>query len=99
VVIFNYKAESSTYIIAITGIAIWFFSQTKTRLNLLLIGLTFIFTILSPGDIFPHFIKEFFARMPYLKVVFPILIFGVVICGLFTRNFVMDELSLQTSHQ
>ena len=36
-VIFNYKAESPTYIIAICGIAIWYFSQPGTRFNLILI--------------------------------------------------------------
>jgi len=100
VVIFNYKAESSTYIIAICGIAIWFFSQTKTRLNLIVIILTFIFTILSPGDLFPHFIKELLIRLPYLKAIFPILIFGIVTFDLLNKNFLSGEASVNiTSHQ
>ena len=94
VVIFNYKAESSTYIIAICGIAIWFFSQTLTRANLIVIILTFIFTTLSPGDLFPHFIKELFNGLPNLKVIFPILIFGIVLFELFNRNFGLEKSSL-----
>jgi Glycosyltransferase family 87 len=94
VVIFNYKAESSTYIIAICGIAIWFFSQAKTSMNCMIIILTFVFTILSPGDLFPHFIKGLFIRLPYLKAIFPILIFGIVTFDLFKRNFLLEESSL-----
>jgi hypothetical protein len=93
-VIFNYKAESSTYIVAICGIAIWFFSQAKTRINLIIIILTFIFTTLSPGDLFPHFIKELFMKLPFLKAYFPILIFGMVLFDLFNRNLDLEEPSL-----
>lgn len=91
VVIFNYKAESSTYIIAICGIALWFFSQAKTRISLIIIIFTFIFTTLSPGDLFPHFIKELFNKLPYLKAYFPILVFGMVLFELFNRNLVLED--------
>jgi len=47
VVIFNHKAESSTYIISICGIAIWFFSRITTRINVVLLILAFLFTTLS----------------------------------------------------
>ena len=90
-VIFNYKAESSTYIVAICGIAIWYFSQPETRFNLIILVMTFIFTILSPGDLFPHFIKDFFSKIPYLKAVFPTLIYGVILFELFRRNFGSEE--------
>jgi Glycosyltransferase family 87 len=92
-VIFNYKAESSTYIIAICGIAIWFFSQNRTDFRLVVIILTFIFTTLSSGDLFPHFIKNLFIRIPYLKAIFPTLIYGVVLFDLFKRNLVCSESS------
>jgi len=94
VVIFNYKAESSTYIIAVCGVAIWFFSQTKTFFSLIIVILTFIFTTLSPGDLFPHFIKEVFIRLPWLKAVFPTIVFWVVLYDLFSRHFVLEKPSL-----
>ena len=97
VVIFNYKAESSTYIIAVCGIAIWFFSQKKSNVNVIIIILTFICTILSPGDLFPHFIKDLIVRLPYLKAVFPILIFGIVSFDLFNRNLTLEEPPLTIS--
>jgi Glycosyltransferase family 87 len=90
-VIFNYKAESPTYIIAICGIAIWYFYQPGTRFNLILMIMTFIFTTLSTGDLFPHFIKDFFRTIPYLKAVFPTLIYGIILFDLFHRNFASEE--------
>jgi hypothetical protein len=54
VVIFNHKAESSSYIIAVSGIALWFFAQQRSRMNLVLVSIAFIFTCLSPTDIFPR---------------------------------------------
>lgn len=53
-VIFNHMAESPTFVIAVSGVAIWFFMKEKRRLeDIILLALVFIFTILSPTDIFP----------------------------------------------
>jgi hypothetical protein len=54
VVIFNHKAESSTYIIAMCGVAVWFFAQQQTWSNVVLAALALIFTSLSPTDVFPR---------------------------------------------
>jgi hypothetical protein len=54
VVIFNHKAESSTYIIAMCGVAVWFLTQDATPVNIALGSLAFIFTSLSPTDVFPR---------------------------------------------
>lgn len=74
IVIFNHKAESATFIIAVTGIAIWFFSQKITLLNATLLGAAFIFTILSPTDLFPKSIRDDFVIPYVLKAVPCILI-------------------------
>lgn len=74
IVIFNHKAESATFIIAVTGIAIWFFSQKRTLLNTILFIAAFIFTILSPTDLFPRSIRENFVIPYVLKAVPCILI-------------------------
>ena len=69
IVIFNHKAESPTFIIAVTGISIWFFSQPLKTGNLILMILTLLFTILSPTSLFPESIRDHFV-IPYtLKVV------------------------------
>jgi hypothetical protein len=54
VVIFNHKAESSSYVIAMGGVGLWYFSQQPTRLKTALASLAFVFTSLSPTDIFPR---------------------------------------------
>jgi len=69
VVIFNHKAESPTFIIAMTGAAIWFFSRPLTPVNLILFLLAFVFTSLSPTDIFPRELKAGFFFTYAIKAV------------------------------
>jgi hypothetical protein len=79
VVIFNYKAESSTYVIAICGVALWYFSRTRNWIDLALVSIAFIFTCLSPTDVFPSSLSATFF-VPYsIKAVPCILIWGKVI--------------------
>ena len=69
-VIFNHMAESPTFIIAVAGVAIWFYSQKPSTLNIVLLVLAIVFTCLSPTDIFPPFIrKEIF--QPYVAKAVP----------------------------
>jgi hypothetical protein len=72
VVIFNHKAESSTYIIAICGVALWYFAQERSRLNLVLVSLAFVFTCLSPTDVFPRAISEMLL-VPYVIKAVPVI--------------------------
>lgn len=58
VVIFNHMAESPTFIIAMSGVGIWYFSQQRSPVNLVLFVLAVVFTMLSPTDLFPRFIRE-----------------------------------------
>lgn len=59
VVIFSTSAESPTYVIAVTGVAIWFIVQkvpiAKSVYALLIFAL--IVTTFSVTDIFPHYIR------------------------------------------
>ncbi len=68
-VIFNHKAESPSFVIAISGVAIWFFSQKINSLHIGLLALVCIFSILSPTDIFPTSIRENFITPYALKAV------------------------------
>jgi len=52
-VIFNHKAESPTFILAVAGVLLWYFTTPRTVLTTTLLALTVIFTILSPTDLFP----------------------------------------------
>jgi hypothetical protein len=78
IVIFNHKAESPTFIIAMAGVSIWFIISEKNKLNSILFILAFIFTSLSPSDIFPRFIrKEWFE--PYAIKAVPCIIIWIKI--------------------
>ena len=78
VIIFNHKAESSTFIIAVCGIALWYFSQERNYVNLTLLMLAFVFTCLSPTDLFPPALRTNFF-VPYTVKVVPCIVIWVKI--------------------
>jgi carbon starvation protein CstA len=74
VIVFNHTAESSTYIIAISGVAIWFLASPRGYLEKSLLVITFILSVLSPTDIFPDYLREKFVKPYALKALGPSLI-------------------------
>lgn len=90
-VIFNHKAESPTFIIAIVGVAIWYVSQARSGWNLFLLLLAFVFTILSPTDVFPAYIRENWVIPYVLKAVPCIFIwFKITFELLSNKNYLID---------
>lgn len=73
-VIFNHRAESPTFIIAITGVVIWFYGQAPKKENIVLLILAIVFTCLSPTDLFPKYIRQNFLEVYVIKAVPCILI-------------------------
>ncbi|MCX6234394.1 MAG: glycosyltransferase family 87 protein [Bacteroidetes bacterium] len=90
IVIFNHKAESPTFIIAISGVAIWCFSQAMKVENLILLIAAFIFTSLSPTDLFPRIIRNEFIEPYVIKAVPCILIWLKVIYDTTFTKFRID---------
>lgn len=74
VLIFNQAAEPNTYLISITGIAIWFTQSSKTKIEKALIIFVFIFSVLSTSDVFPRSIRNSFVYPYSIKAVGPILV-------------------------
>ena len=72
-VIFNHKAESPTFIIAVSGAAIWYFLQKHNIVNSVLILLVVFFTILSPTDLFPQSARNNFVN-PYVIKAVPLIL-------------------------
>jgi hypothetical protein len=70
VTIFNSRAESATYVIAMTGVAIWFISLKPTRLTIVILILAIIFTSLTTTDLFPPYVRGHFCR-PFKIQAFP----------------------------
>ena len=93
VVIFNHKAESPTFIIAIVGVALWYFSQQKNTFNFILLILAFVLTILSPTDIFPRSIRLNWVVPYVLKAVPCILIWFKITFDLLQNKTFLKSLS------
>jgi hypothetical protein len=68
VIIFNHKAESPTFIIAMAGVALWFITGKKNALNITLFVSALILTSLSPTDLFPKFLRDGYVEPLMLKV-------------------------------
>ena len=76
-VLFNHKAESPTFIIAVTGVAVWYFSKpVPTQPDKLLLALAFVFTVLSATDLFPAPIRKSYV-IPYVLKVVPCILVWV----------------------
>ncbi|TDE13169.1 glycosyltransferase family 87 protein [Dyadobacter psychrotolerans] len=86
VVIFNHRAESPTFIIAISGVALWYFSQFQKRENLVLLILALIFTGLSSTDLFPKFIRNQWIFPYVIKAVPCILIWIKILYDMMAGN-------------
>ena len=78
VVIFNHKAESATYIIAVVGCAIWFFYSEQKAFDVFLIVLLILFTCLSPTDLFPKFLRQDYI-VPYSLKALPCILIWIKI--------------------
>lgn len=74
VILFNHTAESSGYILAMTGCGIWYFSQPKTLLNTVLIILAFVVVSLFSTDLMPAEIRNNYVYPYYIRTIPVILI-------------------------
>jgi hypothetical protein len=73
-VIFNHMAESPTYIIAMTGAGVWFFTSRRNWLDISLLILAIVLTSLSMTDLTPNAWKNSFIKPYVLKAIPCILI-------------------------
>jgi hypothetical protein len=80
VIIFNHKAESATFVVAMCGAGIWYFCREKPeKWALALLILAFVFTSLSPTDLFPKLIRKNYLEPLMVKALPCILIWAVLI--------------------
>ena len=79
VVLFNHMAESATFILAVSGVAVWFFTKKRiTNLDKVLLTFTVLFTLLSPSDIYPEFVRKLYF-IPYTVKVIPCILIWIKI--------------------
>jgi hypothetical protein len=87
-VLFSSGSESPTYIIAVTGVMLWFFLQKeRTPLTIALLVFVIIFTCFSTSDLFPKFVKENYIIKYSLKAVPCIVVWLRVTYELLTKDF------------
>lgn len=77
-VIFNHKAESPTFVIAMTGVAIWYLVSEWNLVNKLLLWVAIIFTGFSATDLFPPVIRHSVFQ-PYVVKVVPCILIWLLI--------------------
>lgn len=92
IVIFSSSAESPTYVIAMTGMGIWFVLSRPSypTLSTILIIAAFVLTTLSSTDLFPTFLKDEWVRKYALKAFFPFVIWIILIVELGGKNFYLE---------
>jgi hypothetical protein len=84
-VIFNHKAESPTYIVAVTGLAIWYVTSQPTRADLAMVATAFLLTSGIWGDLVPRSIRTLL--VPYrIKAVGSIVLWPRIAYRLLTRQ-------------
>lgn len=92
-IIFSSSSESSTYIIAFAGVAIWFMNLDRpvTKYEVFLLIFALIITSLSPSDLFPRYIRMEYV-VPYkLKALPCFLIWLKIVYETLTRDFSKQE--------
>ena len=87
VVIFSSSAESPTYIIAVSGVGIWYILQQESWPVILLLITTFLLTSFSATDFFPLFIKMNYVRPYALKALPCFLVWLVLVYQLLRKDF------------
>ncbi len=89
VVLFSTGSESSSYIIALTGVAVWFrgvpWKRPKGDIALLIFA--FVLTSMSPSDLFPAFLYRPYVQPYALKALPCVLIWFKLIYEMMTRNY------------
>jgi hypothetical protein len=88
VIIFNHKAEPPGYIIAVSGVAIWYVIQPANALRKILLLTVLIFTVLEPTDVFPRFFRDNYLTPYFISVIPCVLVWIKITVELMFRNFI-----------
>jgi hypothetical protein len=85
-VVFNHKAESPSYIIAITACGLWAYFNDNAKYRFVLIVLCFIFSSLVCTDIFPASFRNGFIQTYSIKAIMPSVFLFVIAAGLLFKK-------------
>jgi len=70
-VLFNHKAESPTFVVALAGIGIWFAISRRSRTDWILLAIVIVGTVLSASDAMPEILQQRFFQ-PYRLKILPV---------------------------
>lgn len=89
VVLFSTGSESSTYIIAFIGVAIWYWSAPwkRSKWDIALMVFAFVLTSFSPSDLFPAYLRKEFVQPYALKALPCALIWFKLSYEMWFRNY------------
>lgn len=89
VVLFSTGSESSTYIIALLGVAVWYVSAPwkRSRADIGLMVFAFILTSMSPSDLFPAVVRRQLVQPYALKALPCIVVWAKLVYELLTRDY------------
>ena len=92
IIVFNKMAESPTYVMAVTGVALWWVTLSEpTRLDRILLALVIIFTSLSPTDIFPQVVQKQIFQPYNVKALACLLVWARIQYQLWTQPKIVDR--------
>jgi len=75
-VLFNHKAESPSFVIAVAGVAIWFAIAEHDQLTWTVLAIVFVGTVLSASEAMPTALRQFFQA--YKLKTLPILLVWIL---------------------
>ncbi len=91
VVLFSSSSESPTYIIAVSGVMLWFLLQKKKdAVTIALLLFVLVFTCFSTSDLFPKFVKENFIIKYSIKSLPCSIVWIRITYELLTKDFEKD---------
>ncbi len=98
VVLFSTGSESSTYIIAFMGVAIWYITAPwkRGKWDIALLVFAFILTSMSPSDLFPTYLRRTYVH-PYALKALPCVIIWLKLCyEMLTKDYYSETLDKET---
>jgi len=96
VVIFNHKAESPSFIIAVSGVGLWYFNAVRSKWNDLLLLFCLVFTQLSATDLFPEKWQTGFFHDWAVKAI-PCLIVWLVLLTTMLKDIFNEKVNVEPS--
>lgn len=89
VVLFSTGSESSTYIIALLGVAVWYVTVPWKRSgwDVALMVFAFILTSMSPSDLFPAYIRKTYVQPYALKALPCVLVWFKLVYEMMVRDY------------